>query len=413
MRDVQAELGTPVPSSERTTMISSKHNGKLIDHAKSFHDRIVAWRRHLHANPELTGQEEQTARWVAGHLREMGYEPVERVGGVHGVTTMLEAGSGPAVALRADMDALPITEETGLEYASKHPGRMHACGHDAHTAMLLGAALLLKDRKAELRSPVKFIFQPAEEEYPGGAAPMIAGGVLENVKAIFGIHICSDLAAGKVGTRQAAFMSSVNRLRIRIIGRGGHAASPAQCVDPVVVAANVILGLQTVVSRSIEMTESAVVSITQLIAGTADNVIPGEVRMIGTIRTLDEKVRARVCERVKRVAEGIAAAHGAEAKVEAEAGYPVLMNDKDVTQRALRAAVHIGFSTERVEVLEPRGGAEDFAYYCEKVPGAFVYLGARNPAKGCDYPHHHPKFNVDEDVLHLGAALHAQFCLEV
>jgi amidohydrolase len=278
--------------------------------------------------------------------------------------------------------------------------------------MLLGAALLLKERRADLRCPVKCIFQPAEEDYPGGAAPMIAGGVLDDVKSIFGMHICSDLASGSVGTRQGAFMSSVNRLRIRITGRGGHAASPAQCVDPVVAAANVILALQTVVSRSIEMTESAVVSITQIIAGTADNVIPGEVRLIGTIRTLDEAVRARVCDRVRRVAEGVAAAHGAEATVEAEAGYPVLMNDKDVTQRALRAAVHIGFSTDRIEVLEPRGGAEDFAYYCQKVPGAFVYLGARNPAKGCDHPHHHPRFNVDEDVLHVGAALHAQFCLE-
>ena len=387
-------------------------NEALINDAKSIADRIIAWRRHLHANPELTNYEEETARFVAGELRELGYEPTEKVGGVHGVTARLEAGSGQAVALRADIDALPITEQTGLEYASKVEGRMHACGHDCHTAMLLGAAVLLKKHAALLKQPVKLIFQPAEEDFPGGAAPMIAGGALDDVASIFGIHICSDLRAGAVGTRAGAFMSSVNRLRIRIGGRGGHAASPHQCIDPIVVAAHVITALQSVVSRSVGMTDSAVVSITQINAGTADNIIPEEVTMIGTIRTLDEGIRETVCAKVTQVAEMTAMAHGATAEVVAEAGYPVLMNDKNETQRALLAALHIGFDTENIEVLEPRGGAEDFAYYCEKIPGTFVYLGARNSDKGCDFPHHHPKFNIDEDVLHRGAALHAQFCLE-
>ena len=387
-------------------------NQALLDDAKSIADRIIAWRRHLHANPELTDHEEETARFVVKELRELGYQPQERVGDVHGVTARIEAGRGQAVALRADMDALPITEQTGVDYASKVPGRMHACGHDCHTAMLLGAALLLKKHEALLKQPVKLIFQPAEEDFPGGAAPMIAGGALEDVSSIFGIHICSDLRAGAVGARAGAFMSSTNRLRIPIHGKGGHAASPQQCIDSIVVAAHVITALQTIVSRNVSMTQSAVVSITQFNAGTADNIIPEQVEMIGTIRTLDKNVRAHVCERVKQVVEATAQAHGATAEVVASAGYPVLVNDKHATQRALLAACHIGFDTKNIEVLEPRGGAEDFAYYCEKIPGVFVYLGARNPDKDCTYPHHHPKFNVDEDVLHLGAALHAQFCFE-
>lgn len=385
----------------------------ILAEARGMQEQLVAWRRHMHAHPELTFQEKNTSRWVAERLSEMGYEPEEKVGGVYGVTAMLEAGGGgPAVALRADMDALPIEEQTGLEYASKTPGVMHACGHDAHTSMLLGAAQILRRHREKLRHPVKFIFQPAEEAYPGGAAPMIAGGVLEGVKSIFGIHIWSELPSGMLGSRAGPFMASVNRLSIRVRGKGGHAAAPHLCVDPVVAAAQSIVALQTVVSRTLSMTESAVVSITKIEAGSADNVIPEEVRMLGTIRTLDPKVRERVCERVREVVQGAAGSLGATAEVTAEEGYPVLVNDVEATQRAFAAARRVGLAAENVREIEPIGGGEDFAYYCQRTAGAFVFLGARNPEKGCVYSHHHPKFNIDEDMLAVGAALHVQYCME-
>ncbi|MCG3127293.1 MAG: putative hydrolase YxeP [Phycisphaerae bacterium] len=383
----------------------------ILEDARLLSGKLVSWRRHLHAHPELSGQEAQTAGWVAQQMRELGYRPVTGVGGVHGVTAVLEAGDGPEVALRADMDALPIQEETGLEFASQSPGVMHACGHDAHTAMLLGAAEILARRRGELRNPVRFIFQPSEEVYPGGAAPMIAGGVLENVTSILGLHIWSNMAAGKIGTRTGAMMASVNRLRITVRGRGGHAAAPHECVDPIVIASQIVLALQTVVSRGLSMSESAVVSITQINAGTADNVIPPAVEMVGTIRTLDGAVRQRVCERVRAIAEGVARSFGGSAEVGAEPGYPVLVNDDEATQRGLRAARRL-VGLEKIEIVEPIGGGEDFAYYGQHVPAVFMFVGARNEGKQCVYPHHHPRFNVDEDALPLGVALYAQYCLE-
>lgn len=383
----------------------------MLEEARLLAGKLVGWRRHLHSHPELSGQEAQTAGWVAQQLRELGYRPITGVGGVYGVTAVLEAGDGPETALRADMDALPILEETGLEFASQTPGVMHACGHDAHTAMLLGAAAILARHRDQLTSPVRFIFQPSEEVYPGGAAPMIAGGVLENVASILGIHIWSNMASGRIGTRNGPMMASVNRLRITVRGRGGHAAAPHECVDPIVVASQIVIALQTVVSRGLSMSESAVVSITQINAGTADNVIPPAVEMVGTIRALDGGVRQRVCDKVCVIAEGVARAFGGSAEVSAEPGYPVLVNEDGATQRGLRAARRL-VGLEQIEIIEPIGGGEDFAYYGQHVPAVFMFVGARNESKQCVYPHHHPRFNIDEDALPLGAALYAQYCLE-
>lgn len=386
-------------------------NDTILKDARANAERMTEWRRHLHAHPELSGREVETARFVAERLSEMGYEPRERVGGAHGLTAELSAGDGPFIALRADMDALPIDEQNDVEYRSTNPGVMHACGHDAHTAMLLGAAQILSKRRGQLKQPVRFIFQPAEEQFPGGAAPMIEAGVLNDVSSILGIHVWSQLPIGVLGTRVGSFMASVNVLNIRVIGRGGHAASPQLCIDPIVAAAQVILALQTVVSRSISLTDSAVVSVTQINGGTADNVIPEYVSLCGTIRTLDEEVREKVCARVRQVAEGAAAALGATAEVDIRPGYPVVVNHPEATTRALTAARSLGLDDEHIRTLDPIGGGEDFAYYCEKIPGAFVFLGAGNSAKGCEHAHHHPRFNIDEDVLPLGAALHAQYCL--
>lgn len=383
----------------------------LLRDARNLLETLQNWRRHLHAHPELSGCEERTAAFVAHELRAMGYQPRERVGGEWGVIADLEAGSGPRVALRADMDALPIQEETGLPFASKNPGVMHACGHDAHTAMLLAAARLLRDRKAALRQPVRFIFQPHEEKYPGGAPGLIRGGALEGVESIFGVHIISVIPGGVVAARSGPFMAAVNQLHIVIHGKGGHAAMPEDAIDPVVIAAQVIQSLQTIVSRSIAPHDTAVVSVTCVEAGTADNVIPPYATLRGTIRTFDETVRQRVLQRVRELATGIAAAHGGRAEVALTDGYPVLVNDENALQRA-KAALHALDPAIHWQELPLQGGGEDFAYYGKHVPAAFVFVGARNDASIPCFPHHHPRFDIDEESMPLGAALLAQYALE-
>lgn len=388
------------------------NDAALLRQAQAISERLRAWRRHLHAHPEISGQEEQTAQYVAAELRALGYTPQERIGGVHGVIAELPGGAGPFVALRADTDALPIVEDTGLPFASQNPGVMHACGHDAHTAMLLGAALLLKQNQAALRRPVRLIFQPHEEKYPGGAPAMIAGGALGNVSEVFGIHITSQLPSGQFAIRSGPMMAAVNELAITIHGKGGHAAKPEDCIDPVVIAAEVILALQTIVSRSIGLTESAVVSVTQVNAGSADNVIPQQVVMRGTIRTYEEAVRQTILRRVREVAEGLARAHGGSATVNLGPGYPVLVNDPAVTERAVEAARRVGFDDAALKTMPLQGGGEDFAYYGAQRPAAFGFLGAHDAARGPAYPHHHPRFDIDEAMLAHGAALHAAFALQ-
>ncbi len=383
----------------------------LLADARALDATLLHWRRHLHAHPELSGHEANTASYVAAALREMGLEPRARVGGMYGLTVDLGPAGGPCVALRADMDALPIQEQTGLPYASRTPGVMHACGHDAHTAMLLGAARLLSARRGELARPVRLIFQPAEEQPPGGAKPMIDAGVLDGVERVYGLHIWSEMPVGTLGTRAGVFMASTDELDIVIRGRGGHAAMPQQCVDPIVAASQVVVALQSITSRSIAMTDSAVVSITQFNGGTASNIIPEEVRLAGTVRTLSEATRAAVLRRLREIVEGVARAHGAEARVEVGAGYPALVNDAAAVESALRAARGLGIASESILQLAAQGGGEDFAYYARRVPSAFVFLGARNEAKGCVFAHHHPRFNIDEDALPLGAALLAALAL--
>jgi amidohydrolase len=383
----------------------------LYEQALQLTDDLRDWRRALHAHPELSGHEEWTASFVAQRLREMGWSPAERVGQTWGLTADFRVAGAPFVALRADMDGLPISEETGVDYASTNPGVMHACGHDAHIAMLLGAARLLQLYRPHLKRSVRLIFQPHEELYPGGAPAMIAAGALTEVEAIFGIHAWANLNTGQLGTRVGPFMAAVNSFKIVIRGKGGHAAMPDQCIDPVVAAAHVVVALQTVVSRSIAMAEPAVVSVTQFQAGSGDNVIPNDATLCGTIRTFDEEIRQRTCDRVRELAGGVARAHRAAADIEICPGYPAQVNDQATTQRALEAALMVGIKQDSLITLAPQGVGEDFAYYCQNVPGAFVFLGAANEAKSCPYPHHHPRFNVDEDVLPRGAALHAQFAL--
>ncbi len=382
-----------------------------VDHARQMHEQLCAWRRHLHANPELSGQERQTAAYVAAALRGLGYEPRENVGGMFGVVAELRVNDGPFVALRADTDALPIVEETGLPFASKNPGVMHACGHDAHTAMLLGAAQLLRRRRDALKRNVRFLFQPHEEAHPGGAPAMIAGGALDNVESIFGLHIISTMPPGQVGSRPGPFMSGVTNIDIVIRGKGGHAAMPEACIDPIVISAALVQAMQTLVSRNIALTDEAVVSVTRVQGGTAYNIIPETVTLAGTIRTLDTRVRERVKERLTQLAHQVSAAHGGSAEVKLLDTYPPLVNDGPTLERALRAARDIGVPENQIATLAAQGGGEDFAYYGSKAPAAFVFLGAGNAQKGCIWPHHHPRFDIDEDLMPVGAALHVQYAL--
>lgn len=386
-------------------------SSNLLAAADAVTERMIQWRRHLHAHPELSGQERATAEYLARELTTLGYRPKTNVGDTHGLVADLDVTRGPAVALRADMDALPIQEETGLDFASTNAGVMHACGHDAHMAMLLGAAAILKDRHAQLRRSVRLIFQPHEECYPGGATAMIGAGVLDNVESVFALHIWSQLPLGVLGVSHGPLMSSVSDFQIRVRGRGGHAAIPEEGLDPVVIAAEIVLALQTVVSRSIGMADRAVVSVTQVKAGTVDNTIPETVVMRGTIRTLSESVRARVCQRLVDLAQGIAAGHGATADAEVFPGYPVLVNDEGVVQRALSAARHVGWDDGLLRPMTPMGGGEDFAYYAQRVPAALAFLGAGEKG-GITPPHHHPGFRIDERALPRGAAILSQYALD-
>lgn len=382
----------------------------LLEAAAALQPRLVDCRRYLHAHPELSGQEAKTAAFVAERLTELGLSPQTGVADTHGLIADIP-GTKPYVGLRADMDALPVTEENELDYASQNPGVMHACGHDVHTTMLLGAAELLVARQADLRHGVRLIFQPSEECEPGGAKPMINAGVLTDVDQVYGLHVWSPIAAGKLSTRVGPIMASPAELLIRVDGMGGHAASPHQCCDPVVVAAEIITSLQTVISRSVPPSETAVVSITTLKAGTANNVIPPHVDMGGTIRTFDADIRERVNKRVKQVAEGIAAAHGATATVQIIESYPPVVNDAEATAHALLAAAVVGFTDDDLHEAELHGGGEDFSYFGQKVPSAFLFLGGGNAKLDAIYPHHHPRFNIDESVMHQGSALLAQICL--
>lgn len=386
--------------------------------------QIVAWRRDIHAHPELSGQEKRTAQLVADHLRRLGMEVQTGVGGM-GVVGVLRGGlPGPMVALRADMDALPVEEKTGLPFASKaratYMGKevpvMHACGHDAHVAMLMGAAEALAGLKAQLPGSVKFIFQPEEEGAPiehdahghapsFGAKSMVEAGALKDVQAIYGLHITSNVAAGMVGYRVGPLMAGSDNLTIQVQGRGGHGSSPWQTVDPVVAASQVVNGLQTVVSRQLDISkEPAVLTIGAIHGGTRYNIIPDQVEMLGTLRTFDEGMRAEAHQRITATAEHIAAASGAQAKVRfGPVSYPVTSNPKALTEASLPAlTLAMG---GKVFVMPKVSGSEDFSEFQKQVPGFFYFLGA-TPA-GKDYrtapANHSALFDIDEKQLPVGA----------
>lgn len=380
--------------------------------ADSLAEKLTGLRRKFHANPELPWQEKETSRFVEEYLRDLGLENIRRgFGGTESGVTADLRGSRPGkfIALRGDIDALPLEEESEVPYRSARPGVMHACGHDAHTAMLLGTAEILSSMKDGLAGGVRFIFQPAEEAgYNSGAPKMIAEGVLDGVDAIGGLHIWAELPAGKIGWRTGAFMASADIWDIKIKGRGGHGAMPHKAVDPTVAAAAVISILQTVVSREIDPQETVVLSVGVVEAGTAVNIIPETARVAGNIRTTNPAVRAGMKDIVRRVADGVCAAMRCEAELTYTPIYPVTVNEPRATEFMKAAAADLSGAGSLTEVPVAMG-SEDFSYYGERVPSAYVFLGMADKDRGGFNQHHNPKFNVNDDVLASGTALLSLF----
>ena len=383
----------------------------MLDRIRALADdafpEVVRLRRQIHRRPELAFEEHETAALVASTLRDVGLDVTEGVART-GVVAHVEGGRpGPTVALRADIDALPIVEATGLDFASEHEGRMHACGHDAHTAMLLGAAQILHTLRDDLAGTVRLVFQPSEEKAPGGASVMVDEGVLEamgGVEAparIFGHHVFPDLPAGTLGVRGGTFMASADEVYLTVRGEGGHAAAPELLVDSVLVQAHVLTALQAVVSRNRPPGVPSLLSFGRVEAPGATNVIPDEVRIAGTFRSMDEDWRFRAHDLIRRTAEKTAEAFGATCEVRVVVGYPVLRNDEAAAAFVRETAVaYVG--PDRVVDLPMWYASEDFAFYTEQIPGCFSVLGVGNEAEGIVHGLHTPKMTVDEEALRTG-----------
>jgi amidohydrolase len=385
--------------------------------------QLIEWRRHLHQNPELGNREVETAKFVVERLRSFGLEPRTGVAKT-GVVAVIEGGRpGPVVALRADMDALPVTEEVDLPFASKATatwevktvGVMHACGHDTHVAMLLDAAQALVSVRKDLPGKVVLVFQPAEEgvplaEQPAGAELMLKEGAFDNPKVdvVFGLHVFAQVPSGVLGYRLGPLLAAADRFEMVVQGRQAHGSKPWAGIDPIVIGSEIVMALQTIVSRAVDIThEPAVVTIGQFDAGVRNNIIPDRARLVGTIRTFDEAMRDDIHARVRRIAEGVAAAHGTTVRVDIEKGYPVTSNDPALTRRMLPTLERV--APGQVRELAKITGAEDFSYFANRVPGLFVIVGV-TPADqmATAASNHSPRFYVDESALPTGARVLAQ-----
>lgn len=382
--------------------------------AEEIYPQVLSFRHHIHQYPELSFEEAETAAYIAQHLTAWGIPFESGIAG-HGIAAYIKGEAGEShqvVALRADMDALPIVEDSEKPYASKRTGVMHACGHDVHSSSLLGTVYLLNTLKAQFAGTIKCIFQPAEERFPGGASLMIKEGVLKNpeVDAIVGQHVLPYLDCGKIGVRKGMYMASADEIYLRVIGKGGHAAHPATFVDPVAISAQILVALQQVVSRSDPRIPS-VLSFGKILANGATNIIPNEVYIEGTFRTMDEAWRAEAHRRIHSTVNGIAESMGAKAELDLKKGYPVLFNDEQLSGQ-VRESIAEYVGEENVVDLDLWMAAEDFAYYTHEVPGCFYRLGTRNEAKGITHGLHTPKFDIDEDALKLSTGLMAWVTLQ-
>lgn len=386
---------------------------KIKSIASEIKEEVTLNRRHLHANPELSFEEYQTSAFVKMQLDKMGipYQEMANTGVVGLIKG--EKASDKIIALRADMDALPIVEANEVDYKSKNNGVMHACGHDVHTSSLLGTAKILNEIKADFGGTIKLIFQPAEERLPGGANLMIKEGVLENPKpsAVLGQHVMPLIEAGKIGIRSGKYMASTDELYVTIKGKGGHGAQPQQNIDPVVIMAQMITALQSIISRNADPRSPSVLSFGKVIANGATNVIPNEVYLEGTFRTLNEKWRAEAHTKMKKLAESIAEGMGGSVDFRIEKGYPFLINEEKLTARVKADAIDY-LGEENVLDLDIWMAAEDFAYYSQAADACFYRLGTRNEERGITSSVHTPTFDIDEKALGVSTGLMAYLAIK-
>jgi amidohydrolase len=375
---------------------------------------LVATRRDFHEHPELAFEEVRTSGIVARRLRALGLEVETGIAktGVVGVLRGEKSEAGKTLAIRADMDALPIFELNEVDYRSQTDGKMHACGHDGHTAILLTVADILSKRKDERSGTIKFIFQPAEEQV-GGAEPMVKAGVVQDVDGVIGLHLLSTFPMGYVGVREGPVFASGDRFEVRVKGKGGHAAMPDLSVDPVVIAAQIILGLQSLISREISPFRPSVVTVASVHAGSAFNIIPEEVLLQGTMRSFSNTDRKFLRQRIQEVAQGIAEAMRARSDVKLFDGVPACVNDPGMTALVRQAAV-ASVGEEYVDSSETvmTTGSDDMSYFLDAVPGCYFIVGVKNPEKGSDYPHHHPRFAIDEEALPTAVEVLARAALD-
>ncbi|MCD7035578.1 amidohydrolase [Metabacillus sp. GX 13764] len=388
------------------SMISAEHSREAQK------EQVVKWRRHFHENPELSFQEEKTSQFIYDTLLSFGNLKVSRPTKTSVMAKLFGQKPGKVLAIRADIDALPIQEENDFPFASKTPGVMHACGHDGHAAMLLGACKALWERKDELSGEIRFLFQHAEELTPGGAEEMVEAGVMEGVDAVIGTHLWSPLQTGKIGIIYGPMMASPDTFTITVKGRGGHAGLPYDCIDSVVIAAQVISNLQHIVSRTTDTEEKLVLSVSQIAGGTAHNVLPDEVKMVGTVRSFNQELRESIPGKMESIIKGITSAHGAEYEFDYEYGYRPVINEESVT-RFLHETAEELYGNEGVALMKPSMVGEDFSAFLQKADGCFFFTGAGNKEKNITYPHHHAKFTVDEDALDYGVSMFVRAAIKM
>jgi amidohydrolase len=372
-------------------------------------EQVISMRRYLHENPELSYQEFNTAKYVAEKLRGFGIEPVEGVA-TTGILAEIK-GKNPEkkmVALRADMDALPIQETNDIPYKSARPGVMHACGHDVHTSSLLGTAKILQEVRDHFEGTVRLLFQPGEEKNPGGASYMIRDGALENPKpaSIIGQHVFPLLPVGKIGFREGMYMASADEIYLKVIGKGGHGAAPELAVDPVVIACHIVIALQQIISRNASPKQPTVLTFGRIIGEGATNIIPAEVNIAGTFRAMNEVWRESALSKITKMAESIAEGMGGKCEVEISRGYPYLQNNPEVTRR-IRQAAEQYVGKENIVDIDISLGAEDFSYYSQLVPASFYRLGTSNTEKGINSNIHTSTFNIDESAFNISCGLMA------
>lgn len=385
-----------------------------MEHAKAQHSQVVAWRRYLHQHPELSFKESRTAHYIEETLLSFGKLVVYRPTETSVMARLIGNKPGTVLAIRADIDALPIHEENDLPFVSDTAGVMHACGHDGHTAIALGVAKLLTDHLdlSNLEGEIRFIFQHAEELPPGGAEEMIAAGVLDGVDTIIGAHLQSPIEVGKVGVVAGPMLASPDIFTIIIKGKGGHAAEPHRTVDSIAIGAQVVTNLQHLVSRHYSPTEPLVVSVTKFISGQTHNVIPGSAELGGTVRCIDPVLREDLPRRMEQIVRGITEAHGAEYEMDYVYGYRPLINHKEVTDIVADSIVDI-LGEDALYTIKPSMAADDMSAYIHRVPGTYFNIGAGNQAAGIIYPHHHPRFTIDENSLRIGVQVFIAAALKI